>query len=329
MPAISVIVPVYNIESYVCDCVESILAQDFKDLEIILVDDNSTDNSLGVIKEKYKDYNNILILRQVSNGGPGRTRNRGLMCAKGKYIYFMDGDDMLWGEDALRSMYELAEKNEADIVHATSYYVPEEEDFHWGEAFSARIERKAPYKPESIRKLPDDINQRLRDIYIQGNSSDVVYLNLYRRSFLYEKEIFFTNMNAYEDNLFVLSGYVATDRVWILPKTFYVYRQRKDSMTHGNELDRIPSLTKALVAGLKYIECEIPKLCPDGSVLDKASLQIAYFKYVLGVFRNLCQSYQQKEELVTVMKDSLEPWFPEDTFLATVLLYYLGESKEF
>ena len=329
MPAISVIIPVYNIESYVCDCVDSILAQDFKDLEIILVDDDSTDNSYGIIKEKYQNHDNIMILRQVSNGGPGRARNRGLVCSKGKYVYFMDGDDILWGEDAIRSMYELAEKNRADIVHATSYYVPDEENFHWGDEFSARIERKAPYKPEAVRKLPDDINQRLYDAYIQKDSADMVYLNLYRRSFLLENEIFFTNMKAYEDNLFVLSGYTATDRVWILPKTFYVYRQRKGSITHDNSLDRVSSLTESLVAGLRYIECEITKLCSDKNVLNKGALQMAYCKYVLGVFRELCQSHQQKEALVAVIKDSLEPWFPEDTFLATMLLYYFGENKEF
>ena len=91
---ISVIIPVYNVEKYLRICLESILNQNFKGYEIILINDGSTDNSLNICREYEKKYSNIIVINE-ENSGPSAARNKGLEYAKGKYISFIDSDDEL------------------------------------------------------------------------------------------------------------------------------------------------------------------------------------------------------------------------------------------
>ena len=91
---VSVIVPVYNTEKYLLDCVQSILQQTYTELECILVDDGSTDNSYFIANEYAKKCSNIILLKQ-KNSGQSITRNRAMSIAKGKYIFFCDSDDFI------------------------------------------------------------------------------------------------------------------------------------------------------------------------------------------------------------------------------------------
>lgn len=111
---ISVIVPIYNVEEYLEECLDSVIAQTFSDWEMILVDDGSTDSS-GEIAEKYaQQYDNVFVIHQV-NGGLSAARNTGLDIAKGEYIYFLDSDDYIL-DNTLQIAYETAEKNSAELV---------------------------------------------------------------------------------------------------------------------------------------------------------------------------------------------------------------------
>jgi glycosyltransferase involved in cell wall biosynthesis len=113
-PAISVIMPIYNIEAYVGDAIRSVLAQTIPDFELILIDDGSTDMSASVAEEICKDDLRVRILRQ-SNQGLSATRNRGIEFAVGNFIYFMDGDDLL-APDALAVCLEWACRYQLDFV---------------------------------------------------------------------------------------------------------------------------------------------------------------------------------------------------------------------
>ena len=114
MPTISIIVPVYNAEKYLNQCIQSILNQTFSDLEVILVDDGSKDNSFEICKEFQKIDSRIKVLNQ-ENKGAGAARNVGLAIAKGEYIGFVDSDD--WIEPNMyETLYELINKNHADMA---------------------------------------------------------------------------------------------------------------------------------------------------------------------------------------------------------------------
>lgn len=124
-PEISVIVPVYNVEKYLNRCIDSILAQTFPDIEVILVDDGSTDNS-GKICDDYSRIDDRIVVYHKENGGVSSARNLGLDYAKGKYIIFCDSDDEISPHLAIKCK-EYIEKNDLDCIIYCYKYLAEEE----------------------------------------------------------------------------------------------------------------------------------------------------------------------------------------------------------
>ena len=114
MNDISVIVPVYNVEKYLEKCIDSILSQTFKNFEIILVDDGSTD-SCGIICDEYERLDNRVKVIHKINGGLSSARNSGLEIASGEYVAFVDSDDWI-DKNMYQELYNEAKKNNADIV---------------------------------------------------------------------------------------------------------------------------------------------------------------------------------------------------------------------
>ena len=124
MIKISIIIPVYNTEKYLKKCLDSIINQTLKSLEIICIDDCSTDNCLHILKEYQLKDNRIKIIEQKENKGQGVARNLGLNIAEGKYIMFLDPDD--WLElNALEILYKKSKETNADIIHFN--YIEENE----------------------------------------------------------------------------------------------------------------------------------------------------------------------------------------------------------
>lgn len=115
---ITIIVPIYNASHYLCECIESILSQSFRDFELILVNDGSTDDSLDICK-KYEQSDDRIIVVSQTNGGVSKARNRGLDVAKGEWITFADADDYFL-EDALLTLYERAMQTGTDLVLANA-----------------------------------------------------------------------------------------------------------------------------------------------------------------------------------------------------------------
>ncbi|MCH4207889.1 MAG: glycosyltransferase, partial [Solobacterium sp.] len=114
MPEVSVVVPVYNVEDYLAKCIESILNQTFKDFELILVNDGSTDHSLDVIR-KYEQLDERIKVVNKPNGGLSDARNAGMAIARGVYIDFVDSDDSI-EPDLLKECMEKFHETDADMV---------------------------------------------------------------------------------------------------------------------------------------------------------------------------------------------------------------------
>lgn len=115
MSKISVIIPVYNEEKHLGQCLSSISNQTLKEIEVIIVDDGSNDNSLSIAEEFQKTNSFPTRIIRQENTGAGAARNQGLDLAKGEFIKFVDADDFLYN-DTLEKMYNLAKKNDADII---------------------------------------------------------------------------------------------------------------------------------------------------------------------------------------------------------------------
>ena len=132
-PAISIIIPMYNVEKYVGECLDSILAQTFTDFEVIIVDDCSTDKSCAVVKKYMPLFNKNddklrLIELKKNSGFPSVPRNKGIELARGKYICFVDSDDAITNT-ALEELFNLAEEFQADVVHCERYFLVDDEEF--------------------------------------------------------------------------------------------------------------------------------------------------------------------------------------------------------
>ena len=121
MPEISIIIPVFNVEQYLKQCLDSIVSQDCSSIEVILIDDGSTDGSATLCKDYANTYNYIKFLHK-ENGGVSSARNMGLQHAKGEYVAFIDSDDYVT-PDYLESLYKLLNHSQADVAQCGHYIV--------------------------------------------------------------------------------------------------------------------------------------------------------------------------------------------------------------
>lgn len=118
-PLVSILVPIYNVERYLRECLESIVVQTLDDIEIICIDDGSTDGSLAIVKE-YQAQDDRIVLITKPNAGYGDTMNRGLEVAQGKYIGIVESDDIAQ-HNMFEKLSELAEYNNLDVVKSNFY----------------------------------------------------------------------------------------------------------------------------------------------------------------------------------------------------------------
>lgn len=118
---LTVVIPNYNNEMYIEKCISSVINQSFRDLEILMIDDASTDNSVELIESMVKRDGRIKIIKQERNQGVSAARNRGLYCANGKYITFLDGDDFYWSENKLEKEVQLLKQYEASGMDIIAY----------------------------------------------------------------------------------------------------------------------------------------------------------------------------------------------------------------
>ena len=144
MPEVSVIIPVYNTEQFLGDCLNSVLTQTFIDFEIIAVDDGSTDNSAAIIEEFAKKDSRIVPLQQ-ENKGPSEARNTGIKAARGNWITFVDSDDML-APHFLQKLWDAAKQNNASIACSDKQLFRKESEIGKGDAATAQAITLSPEK---------------------------------------------------------------------------------------------------------------------------------------------------------------------------------------
>lgn len=225
---ISVIVPVYNVEKYLPKCVESLLMQTWKNLEIILVDDGSPDDSWDIMQEYARRDSRVKPIRQ-KNGGLSAARNAGVDAAKGEYIGFVDGDDYL-APETYELMYRAMMKHDAQIAVCSFEYVDEQDNV---------LPTVSPMTKEEVLTREQAV-ERL------GGDKNWYYVTAPNR--LYRRELFdtvrFPLGKIHEDEYTAHLFYWQCQRIAIVPRNLYYYVQ------HGNSIMGKTSLRKTL----DYIE---------------------------------------------------------------------------
>ena len=232
VPAISVIIPMYNIEKYIGECLDSILAQTFQDFEVIVVDDCSKDNGVEVVESYIPKFDGKLQLLKLAenSGGAGKPRNTGLRIAMGEYIFFMDGDDAIT-PTALEELYKAAENFSADLIHADNCYLAPGETVTTNKNLLREANKEFKREVAMVNAptfLSDDLAQRVQTI-ITGQMRCEPWHYLIRRNFLMEKDLKFSNLSIADDVLFSFLIICSAKKILLIPNTFYVWRFRQNS----------------------------------------------------------------------------------------------------
>lgn len=223
MCKVSVIIPVYDVEKYLSSCLDSVLGQTLKDIEVIAVDDASHDGSAKILERYAKEDERLKVISLKENHRQGYARNRGLELAEGKYVYFLDSDDMITAE-ALEKLYEEAESERLDVIYFDSDVVFESEDLKAKNDNYIRY-RSGKYPSEVVTGL------RLFDLFMLEEEWLVyVQRQFWRREFLISNQAFFPEGIEHEDEFFSFKATILAERAKYLREKFFIRRYRANSV---------------------------------------------------------------------------------------------------
>lgn len=239
-PKVSIIVPVYNVEKYIRRCIDSLKNQTLEDIEIILVDDSSTDSSLEICKKAAEEDSRIKVIHKV-NEGAGLARNAALEIAEGEYIGFADSDDYI-DKEMYKTLYEKAEQYNSDLVMSGVLFVD-------GNMFSKEGEciRKTYFDADTQFETEDEL-QMLRMGIIGALPEDEddskygmsIWKNLFRHEIIKENKLVFESEREKlsEDALFMVDFISCIKKATGINEAFYNYCRNADSISKSYKKDR-------------------------------------------------------------------------------------------
>lgn len=215
IPKVSIIVPVYNVEKYIEKCIQSILNQTINEIQIIIINDGSTDNSSIIIK-KFSKLDTRINYIDKKNEGPGVARNIGIELALGEYIYFLDSDD--WIEPTmLENLYNEAVKNNSDLL-ITGYLIENQ--------FGKTFKIQSPTNYGAI--VPKD---QFINLFLE--LPPFIWQKLFRNKFVKTCKIKFENESSAEDTMFNIKSFVNAEIISINQGEYIHHIERNNSLTHS------------------------------------------------------------------------------------------------
>lgn len=213
MPKVSVIIPVYNVEKYLRQCLDSVVNQTLQDIEIICIDDCSTDNSLTILKEYAQKDTRIKIIEQKENQGQGIARNIAIDITQGEYIMFLDPDDWL-------------ELNACELAYNKIYEFSTDICFFDYYNFNNSTKKEKIIHQTSIFEKSKNPNKfSLKDINTPYMKASWSCIQIYNAKFIKNNKIQFSNTRSCEDVPFTFKAMILADYVSILDKALYHYRK--------------------------------------------------------------------------------------------------------
>ena len=261
-PSVTVIVPMFNVEKYIEPCLRSLLEQTFRDFEVIVIDDCSTDRSASIVKKMQSEFDGRLTLLKTKKncGAPGVPRNLAMKSARGKYVDFLDSDDLLT-PTALEELFSIAEETQADVLHSEQFFAFDEdspEQLRLNSWENGRnVDRSTPDSRGIGEKIEAFCNR-------QVNWSSC--LKFFRREFLLKNKIEFPSLPYSEDMPFCFKCLCLAKTYVRIPTVFYKCRYRAGSLQHRN------------VSAEQLIRIYMTVIIDGVAVLDKFMDSLSFFK---------------------------------------------------
>lgn len=269
---VSVIIPVYNCEKYIVDCVDSVLMQTYDNIEIIIVNDGSTDRTGEILRERY-DQNSKCILIEQSNGGVCKARNTGLEVARGEFIMFVDADDALYA-DSIEILHDMIFEQNADIVSGSCIRFDSNEPIPKGSRDTAPLSISVWKGKEALLKALEDCP-----------SMYACWGKLYRRECV-QMIRFCEGRKIHEDSFFVFQCLLQCLTFISATITIYKYRVTPNSASRSSFSEKYFDILFFAQEKVRLVKECFPEFIP---LLP--NLQI---KAYLALLRNLCKTREKK-----------------------------------
>lgn len=279
MPKVSVIIPVYNVREYLRQCIESVINQSYNNLEIILVNDGSLDDS-GMICDEYSMTDKRVLSIHKENGGLSDARNKGMAIASGEYIYFLDSDDWI-APNAIETLVHYAIEHNCELVQGGFYYAYD--------SFLIYDDRKLKDSDSPfILSRPQAMTELTKNEYIKNFAWGKLYKATIIKRHPFKVGVYFED--SYWQHLIIdnISNY------GVIPTPLYYYRQRENSISGAFNLNFI-DLLKGTEEKLLFIKAGYPKLAK--------AITVFYWNLICDTYYNALRT--KDTNIITAINDYL------------------------
>lgn len=300
MAKVSIIVPIYNVEKYLNKCLDSLINQTLEDIQIILVNDGSVDNSGQIAKQYAQKYKEKILYLEKENGGLSDARNYGIPYATGEYIAFLDSDDYI-EKNAYQEMYEKAKEEDSDYVEC---------DFIWEYPNKTKVDKKiiCNYIGKDIENQELPANEKILIDRKQMLSfvRVVAWNKLIKRKIIVENNIQFPKGLRYEDVEFTYKLIPHLNKISYVNKPFIHYIQRQNSIVNVQN-ERTAEIFTILENVINYYK--------ENKIYEeyKTELEYNYARYLLcSSLKRMCKIKDKKKriELIDKTWENLNEKFP-------------------
>lgn len=261
---VSIIIPVYNVEKYLKQCLESVINQSYTDLEIICVNDGSTDGSLSILREYEKKDSRIKVFSQ-DNGGLGYARNIGVLNASGDYVYFIDSDDWI-EKKCIERLYKNINENDSDLCILGLKIFDEEEkkfltDSYWGtDCYKCNDNEKI-----SFIDIKNVIFRRFG-----------IFTKFFRKSFILENHLVFDEGVFFEDVSYHVKSLLLARKISICNENLYIYRKNRPKSIMNDGFEDLKQSDKSISDLICFLK-EVKSFLCKRKVFEELKKQYFYF----------------------------------------------------
>lgn len=312
---VSIIIPVYNVELYLEECLKSALNQTLDAIEIICINDGSTDNSSNILKIYSEKYNNIKVINQ-DNKGLSTTRNIGIKEARGEFIYFLDSDDYI-ELNTIEICYREAKKYNLDMITFDA-------NVFWDKNIKSN-EWEKKYDRKEILST-DIVNGK--EFYILSNKKGVYYspvwLYFYKKEFIDKNNLFFYEGIVHEDEIYTSTALIKANSIKYINQKFFNRRIRENSIMTSN-------ISKNRIIGNLTIANETYKLYLNTDLdIELRNILMAWIRVYYQNSIRFCDAlnyYEVRNEIVKQIKENKDVLnFSLDMQINSPTLYYIDED---